>query len=55
MKKIFHLLMLILISNVILAQSNNFFLVNLAIEEKSVLNIEQNILLKDLLFKTSKK
>jgi hypothetical protein len=51
MKIIFHLLILLSINNVILAQSNTFFLVNLAIEEKSVLNIEHNILIKDLLFK----
>jgi hypothetical protein len=51
MKKLFHLLILVLINNIILAQSNTFFLVNIAIEEKSVLNFEQNVLLKDLLFK----
>lgn len=51
MKRLYIVLIFILINKVILAQSNTFFLVNLAIEEKSVLNIEYNVLLKDLLFK----
>jgi hypothetical protein len=51
MKRLYIVFIFILINKVILAQSNTFFLVNLAIEEKSVLNLEHNVLIKDLLFK----
>jgi len=51
MKRLCIVFIFILINNFIFAQSNTFFLVNLAIEDKSVLNIEHNVLLKDLLFK----
>ncbi len=51
MKKLYLIVILILINKIIYAQSNTFFLVNLAIEEKSILNTEHNVLLKDLLLK----
>jgi hypothetical protein len=51
MKKLFYIFLFILFNKVVLAQSNSFFLVNFAIEEKSVLNIEQNFELKESLFK----
>lgn len=51
MNRLFFISLLILINQFISAQSTNFFLVNLAIEETSLLNQSQNGNNKELLFK----
>lgn len=51
MKRLFFVLLLILINQAVNGQSTNFFLVNLAIEETSFLNHDNNSNCKELLFK----
>lgn len=51
MKRSLFILLLIFINQTVLAQTPSFFLVNLAIEEGSLLNKSQNSNIKELLFK----
>jgi hypothetical protein len=50
MSRLILILLFVSLSKISIAQTNNFFLVNLAIEEKSTLNLHQNSKSKELLF-----
>ena len=50
MSRFLIILLFVLASKVTIAQTNNFFLVNLAIEQNSILTLQQNTKSKELLF-----